>query len=127
MKITLTVSGGFTGVGGKWQIDTASGAARQRIGSDELESLGQLVAEARSAGVFGNDYSAAAQPGAARTSVAPPDAIPADFQTYELQIGGERVRWSEPAPASGAAAPSLVKQLKQRIMLHAPRQPSQAR
>lgn len=114
MKITLTVSGGFTGVGGKWEIDSASDWARQKIGASELESLGQLVAEARAAGTFGKDYSAASP------------LPPADSQTYELQVDGEGVRWSEPAPASAAGALPLVRRLKQCIMLHAPRQPHQA-
>ena len=125
MKITLTVSGGFTGVGGKWEIDAASDAAQRRIGAGDLESLAQLVAEARAAGVFGNHYSAAPTPAVAPASAGPAGPIPADFQTYELEVNGERVRWREPAAASTAAAPPIVRQLKQRIMRNTPRQPYQ--
>ena len=125
MKITLTVTGGFTGIGGKWEIDAASGEAQSGIDAVEMQSLTQLVAAARSAGVFGNDYSEMPRRGAARAPVERPDTIPADFQTYELKVNGELVRWREPAASNRAAAPPIVRQLKQRIMRNTPRQPYQ--
>ncbi len=122
MKMTLTVSGGFTGVGGKWEIDAGSDAAQRRMGAGDLESLTQLIAQARAAEVFGKDYSAAPTAAGAPASAGPAGPIPADFQTYELEVNGERVRWREPAGASTAAAPPIVGQLKQRIMRNTPRQ-----
>src|SRR5438128_8142071 len=73
LKITLTVTGGFTGIGGKWEIDAASGEAQSGIDAVEMQSLTQLVAAARSAGVFGNDYSEMPRRGAARAPVERPD------------------------------------------------------
>jgi hypothetical protein len=125
MKITLTVTGGFTGIGGKWEIDAASGGAQSGNDAVKMRSLTQLIAAARSAGVFGNDYSEVPRRGAARDPVERADTIPADFQTYELEVNGERVRWREPAAASTATAPPIVRQLKQRIMQNTPRQPYQ--
>ncbi len=125
MKITLTVTGGFTGIGGKWEIDAASGGAQSGIDAVKMQSLTQLITAARSAGVFGNDYSEPPAHGAAPAPIERADAIPADFQTYELEVNGERVRWREPAAAGTAAAPPIVRQLKRRIMQNTPRQPYQ--
>jgi hypothetical protein len=118
MKITLTVTGGFTGVGGKWEIEAGSDATQRPA---ELQHLVQLIDEARSAGVFENDYSIAPPHQGPTTAGRPADIR--DQQTYELTVNGERVRWCEPALASATAVPSFLRQLKQRIMRSAPRQP----
>jgi len=127
MKITLTVTGGFTGVGGKWEIDIPAAQAQRGTNPGDLESFAQLVGDARAAGVFGHDYSAAAQPGDASVPARLPARIPADLQTYQLQVDGESVRWSEPAAENPAGVPQLVRQLKQRIQRYAPRQPYPSR
>ena len=59
MKAVLTVSGGVTGIGGKWEVDLASDETKRGIASDQLGLLKQLVAEAHKADVFGQDFSAA--------------------------------------------------------------------
>jgi hypothetical protein len=120
MKITLTVTGGFTGVGGKWEIEAGSDATQRPA---ELQHLVQLIDEARSAGVFENDYSIAPPHQGPTTAGRPADEIIRDQQTYELTVNGERVRWCEPALASATAVPSFLRELKQRIMRSAPRQP----
>jgi hypothetical protein len=116
MKITLTVTGGFTGMGGKWEIEAGSEAAQRTA---ELQSLAQLIDQARAAGIFGKDYSVT-EPQQTRA-----DEIVRDHQMYELTVNGERMRWSEPAPAGATAIPSFVRELKQRIMRNAPRRPYQ--
>ena len=125
MKAVLTVSGGVTGIGGKWEVDLASDETKRGIASDQLGLLKQLVAEARKADVFGRDFSAA--PSTSASDSPAPSAAPglADLQTYELTVDGDQVKWSEPAVAGARAVPAVLKELKQWMMRNAKRQPYQ--
>jgi hypothetical protein len=125
MKAVLTVSGGFTGIGGKWEVNLASDETRRSLAPDQLGTLQRLVAEARKAGVFGQDFSAAPSQGASGSPLASAAPGRADLQTYELSVDGEKVKWSEPAPAGASAAPPVLKELKQWMMRNAKRQPYQ--
>jgi len=125
MKAVLTVTGGFTGIGGKWEVNLSSDETKRSVVPEQLGALQQLVAEARKAGVFGQDFTVASSMGA--TGSPAPSAAPgrADFQTYELTVDGENVRWSEPAVAGATAAPPVLKELKQWMMRNTKRQPYQ--
>jgi hypothetical protein len=125
MKAVMTVSGGFTGVGGKWELDTSSDESRQNLKAAQIEEMAQLVSEARTEGVFGKDFSKAAQGSetSAPSSTGSPAQVPADIQTYELIINGERVRWNEPALAPASATPPVIEKLKNWMLQNTQRQP----
>jgi hypothetical protein len=125
MKAVLTVSGGVTGIGAKWEVNLASDETKRSIASDQLGRLQQLVAEARKAGVFGRDFTAPPSTSASGSPAPSAASGRADFQTYELAVDGENVKWSEPPVAGAGAAPPVLKELKQWMMRNAKRQPHQ--
>jgi hypothetical protein len=124
MNVVLTVSGGFTGIGGKWEIDTSSETLAAGVDPRQAKKLQDLVDQARTDGVLNKDFSKVAENGKTSSGAATSTTqVPADMQTYELTINGERATWSEPAPAGAAAAPPVLENLKQWMFQNTKRQP----
>jgi hypothetical protein len=111
----MTVTGGFTGVGGRWEADAKSFQSATGAGPGKFDELAQLVKQARSEGVFGKDLSSAASGGT-------PQAMP-DAQRYDVEIDGEHIRWNEPPPGGAAAAPPVVQSIKNWVIDNTERQP----
>lgn len=116
MRATLTVTGGFTGAAGKWEVDAASADQKMAVAPDKWQEFERLVNQAQAEHVFGQDYTKTA-------SVVSPTSVPADMQTYELLIDGRSVRWTEPIGTGSAAAPDVVKALKSWITRNTKREP----
>ena len=113
MKVVLTVTGGFTGVGGKWETEIP-------VGGDAPAALQKLLETARAEGVLGRDFSA--EPGSSTAS----PGVATDLQTYELQMDGGNTKWSEPSPTGAEAAPPVLKNLKSWMMQNTKRGPFRA-
>ena len=124
MKVVMTMTGGFTGIGGKWEIEAEK--AKQRVQPERVNELNRLVEQALSEGVFGKDFSKPS-PVTEKTSGSAPNSVAADMQTYELSVDGQRIKWSDPSPAGAAAAPPIVESLKDWMLENAERQPYRPR
>ena len=117
MKASLVVTGGFTGIPGKWEVDATTDEKKTALASDDLQEFEKLVAQAEAEKVFGEDY-------AAKSSGAiGPMAATADGQTYELTVNGKTVKWAEPSPSGAGVAPNVVKELKRWITRNCKRAP----
>ena len=124
MKVVMTLTGGFTGVGGRWELE--SDTDKKGLKADRLDELNRLVSQARAEGFLGKDFTTTASDNK-KVSGSMPGPVPADMQTYELAIDGQRTKWTEPSPAGAAAAPAIVESLKDWMLENAERQPYRSR
>lgn len=118
MKVVLTVTGGFTGVGGKWETEIPVGGDAPAA----LNALQKLLETARAEGVLGRDF--IAEPGSSSSTAS--QGVSADLQTYELQVEGGHTKWTEPSPTGTKAAPPVLKNLKSWMMQNTKRGPFRA-
>lgn len=119
MKASLVVTGGFTGIGGRWDVDPTSAGMKSPLAAGGWHEFEKLVTQARSEGIFGEDYTA--------KNAIERSGMVADGQTYELVVDGKSVKWTEPAPAGSAAAPESIRALKRWITSNAKRMPFRPR
>lgn len=117
MKATLVVTGGFTGIPGKWEVDPTSAEMKSMVTPGEWQVFENLVAQAQAERVFDEDYATKA------TTTVGPSTVSADMQYYELFIDGKSVKWSEPSTSDPGAVPDVVKALKRWITRNAKRNP----
>jgi hypothetical protein len=116
-KVELRMTGGFTGIGGRWAIDLRSGRAEGVLTEDKIKALTDIIEKCRSEGSLSKDFSQPLE----KNKSSPLAAMP-DSQTFELDVDGQEVKWNDPAP-SGLTAPPNLNQLKDWIRENVPRQP----
>jgi hypothetical protein len=113
MHVVMTLTGGFTGVGGRWEAN-ANSFNSAAGGNSKFDELARLVQQARAQGALGRDFS--------ESKGAMPQPFP-DAQTYDIEVDGEHVRWTEPPPNDAAAAPPVLQSLKAWLIDNVERQP----
>src|SRR5437762_3102336 len=90
MKASLVVTGGFTGIPGKWEVDATSTEKKSVVAPGDWQEFEKLVAQAQVERVFGEDYTTKSN------AASGPLSVPADMQSYELIVDGKSVKWTEP-------------------------------